>query len=109
MISLREFIQLSEGLSPQGRYKKQRAIKKYRYKLNQKRKIASKINASKKRFGRRLSKGAVRSIYKSLGLKKKKMSSTQKAAAERLVKQRAKYLKKAYVRKETPKAKRTYR
>lgn len=108
MISLKEFI--AEGLSPQGRYKKQRAIKKYRYKLNQKRKIAAKINASKKRFSRRLSKSAVRQIYKSLRLKgKNKMSSTQKAAAERLVKQRAKYLKKAYVRKETPKAKRTYR
>jgi hypothetical protein len=107
MISFKDF--LKESLTPSGRYKKQRAIKKYRWKLEHRRKVTSKINASSKRFQRRLGKEAVRKIYKMVGVKhKSKLSSTQKSAAERVVKQRAKYYKKAYVRQETPKSKRTY-
>ena len=102
-------LSLDEGLSSSGRYKKQRAIKKYRWKLNRRREITSKINASSKRFSKRLGKEAVRKIYKMVGVKNKsKLSSTQKSAAERVVRQRAKYYKKAYIRKEIPKSKRTY-
>jgi hypothetical protein len=102
-------LSLDEALTPQGRFKKQRSIKKYRWKLNRRRKITSKINASSKRFKRRLGKDAVRKIYKMVGVKNKsKLSNTQKSAVERLVKQRAKYYKKAYVRKEVPTTKRTY-
>ena len=107
MISFREF--LNEALTSLGRYKKQRAMKKHRWKLERRKKITAKINASARRFKKRLDKEAVRKIYKMVGVKNKsKLSSTQKAAAERVVKQRSKYYKKAYVRKELPKSKRTY-
>lgn len=103
-----EELSLDEGLTAQGRYKKQRTIQKNRWKLNRRRKIASKISASKRRFIKRLEKEAIRKIYKKFGINKNKMSSTQKSAVERVVRQRAKYYKKAYVRQEVPKSKRTY-
>lgn len=109
MITLKEFIELEEALTPQGRYKKQRTMKKNRWKLEQRKKITAKINASARRFKKRLDKEAVRKVYKLVGVKNKaKLSSTQKAAAERVVRQRAKIYKKSLVRKELPKSKRTY-
>lgn len=102
-------LSLDEALTPQGRYKKQRAMKKYRWKLERRKKIAAKINASAKRFQKRLSKEALRKVYKLVGVKNKaKLSNTQKSAVERLVKQRSKLYKKSLIRKELPQSKRTY-
>jgi hypothetical protein len=102
-------LSLDEALTPQGRYKKQRAMKKYRWKLERRKKITAKINASAKRFQKRLNKDALRKVYKLVGVKNKaKLSNTQKSAVERLVKQRAKIYKKSLMRKELPQSKRTY-
>lgn len=100
---------MMEALSPQGRFKKQRTMKKYRWKLERRKKITAKINASAKRFQKRLNKEALRKMYKLVGVKRKSaLSNTQKSAVERLVKQRAKIYKKSLIRKELPKSKRTY-
>lgn len=104
-----EELSLDEALTPQGRFKKQRAMKKYRWKLERRKKIAAKINASAKRFQKRLNKEALRKVYKLVGVRNKaSLSNTQKSAVERLVKQRAKVFKKALIRKELPQSKRTY-
>lgn len=109
MMALKEFLELEEALTPQARYKKQRTMKKYRWKLERRKKITAKINASAKRFQKRLSKEALRKVYKLVGVKNKaSLSNTQKSAVERLVKQRARVYKKSLIRKELPQSKRTY-
>lgn len=112
MITLHKFIELTqidEALTPQGRFKKQRTMKKYRWKLSRRKKITSKINATTKRFQKRLNKDALQKVYKMVGVKNKaKLSNTQKSSMERLVKQRAKVYKKSLIRREFAKAKRTY-
>jgi hypothetical protein len=95
MISFKQFV--SEGkLTPLGRFKKRRTVQRYRYKLKRRANIATGISASTRRLKRRSYLAARRTLYKKLlGLKNKgKLSSTQKAEAERIMKRKGKsYLK----------------
>lgn len=88
---------LEEALTPHGRIKKQITIRRNRWKLNRRRKIAKGISASSKRMNRRAQVGAVRTLYKTLANTKNKkgLSSTQKAALERIVKNRGKSYRKS--------------
>lgn len=88
---------IEEALTPKGRIKKQIAIRKNRWKLNRRRKIAKSISASQKRIGRRTKLTAVRTLYKTLANVKnrKGLSTTQKAALERVVKTRGKSYRKS--------------
>lgn len=100
MITFKQFI--SEGkLTPLGRFKKKRAMQKYRYKLKRRADIATGISASTRRLKRRSYLAARRAVYKKLlGLKnKQKLTSTQKAEAERVMKRKgASYMKPLKVR-----------
>lgn len=88
---------LEEALTPKGRIKKQIAIRRNRWKLNRRRKIAKSISASQRRIGRRTKLTAVRTLYKTLANVKsrKGLSTTQKAALERVVKSRGKAYRKS--------------
>lgn len=88
---------VSEGLTPAGRVKRQIAIRKNRWKLQRRAKIAKGISASKRRIKRRTKLTAIRKIYKNIaGVKSRKgLSSTQKSALEKVYKQRGKQYRKS--------------
>lgn len=84
-----EFLE-ERTLTPAGRVKKQIAIRKNRYKLKLRAKIVKRIGASARRLDRRTRLAAIRDVYKNIIQRKKgKTSSTQKAAAERTLKQKS--------------------
>jgi hypothetical protein len=89
------FMLFLEKLTSQGRQKKRRTIQKYRYKLRRRADIATEITASTRRLKRRASLAAKRTLYKKLlGKSGARLSSTQKAEMERVVKTRGKsYIK----------------
>ena len=103
MITFQEFLQ-EKKLTPAGRVKKVATIRKYRYKLKQRAKIAKRIGSSTRRLNRRTKLAAYRDIYKNV-LKRKsgKLSSTQKAEAERLMTRRGKYYVKSAMLQKKPK------
>lgn len=88
MITFKQFI--SEKLTPLGRFKKKRAIQRYRYKLKRRADIATGITASTRRLKRRSYLAARRAVYKKIvGLKSsQKLTATQKAEAERIMKRK---------------------
>jgi hypothetical protein len=78
-----EFLE-ERNLTPAGRVKKVIAIRKHRYKLKQRANIARRIGSSTRRLDRRTKMAAIRDIYRNIVKRKGgKLSSTQKAAAER--------------------------
>lgn len=107
MMTFLEFL-VERRLSPAGRVKKQIAIRKHRYKLKQRAKIAKRIGSSTRRLDRRTRMAAIRDIYKNvIGRKSGKTSSTQKAAAERTLQQKYKIYSGAAGRVRKPKLRKT--
>lgn len=88
-----EQILAEKMLSAQARYAKKRTMQRYKWKLTRRHKIALGIPASNKRLNRRTELAAKRMLYKGLlhGMKKSKLTATQRASYERYIKQRAKY------------------
>lgn len=98
-----EFLE-ERRLTPAGRVKKAIAIRKHRYKLKNRAKIAKRIGSSTRRLDRRTKMAAIRDIYKNV-IKRKggKLSSTQKAEAERLLDKKGKIHVSPTMRKRKPK------
>jgi hypothetical protein len=103
---MKTFLEFHEErkLTPAGRVKKGIAIRKHRYKLKNRAAIAKRIGASTRRLNRRTKMAAIRDIYKTI-IKRNmgKLSSTQKAEAERLMNKRGKIHLSTAIRKQKPK------
>lgn len=106
LISFGVFI--AETLTPAGRYKKKRVMQRNRYKLKHRSDVALEISSSPRRLKIRAMNAARRKLYKMLaGVKnKKKLTSTQKAEVERILKRKDPVYLKSMPRQLTPKLRR---